>query len=105
MESLPPGIDPANTPIAPNPNGDPPNFIDPPSLGPAVLAVGLTLIISSSVFVTLRLITNFKTVGRLGLDDCPYISVYRQWLWHKAGYLISELTNTMLSQVSVSSPI
>ena len=73
MRSLPPGIDPLYIPFAPNPNGDPPNFIDPPSLAPVVLVVGVILIIISGILVTLRLGTNFKNTGKLGLDDCTYL--------------------------------
>lgn len=72
MDSLPSGIDPSTIPIASNPNGDPPNFIDSPSLAPAVLGVGIALIIISGIFVMLRLITNLNNTGKLALDDCMY---------------------------------
>lgn len=73
MEGIPPGVNPSTIPLAPNPNGGPPNFEDPPSLDSAVLGVGVTLIIISSLLVTLRLTTNFKNTGRLGLDDCTVL--------------------------------
>jgi len=70
MASLPPGVDPSQIPLAVNPNGDPPNFINPPSLAPAMLEVGVTLIIISRILVILRLVTNLKNTGKLGLNDC-----------------------------------
>ena len=63
-------IDPSNTPLATNPSGASPNFDNPPSLAGAVFAVGLTLSIISSVFVVIRLVTNYRALGRLGLADC-----------------------------------
>lgn len=76
MASLPPNVDPSKTPFARNPNGDPPNFLDPPTLAPAIFIVGLTLTIISGSLVILRLVTNFKTVGKWGLDDCISIPIY-----------------------------
>jgi hypothetical protein len=35
-------VDPATSPLTVNPSGDPPNFVDPPSLAGTVFAVGLT---------------------------------------------------------------
>lgn len=69
MDSLPPGIDFSKVPLALNPNGNPPNFVDPPSLDAVVLAVGITLIALSSCMLILRLFANFKHTGKLGLDD------------------------------------
>lgn len=57
-------------PLAPNPSGAPPDFFDSPSLLPAVLGVGLTMIITSGVLVTVRIFTNLKHAGKLGFDDC-----------------------------------
>lgn len=99
MDSLPPGIDPSTIPIAPNPNGDPPNFVDPPSLAPAVLGVGMALIIISGIFVMLRLITNLKNTGRLALDDCMYIfDAYGRT------QTLNEDANAMRLQIFVFSP-
>ena len=64
------GIDWSTIPIEPNPYGALPNFKDPPSLAPAVLAVGLSLTIVSMVVVSLRLFTNWRYTGRWCLDDC-----------------------------------
>jgi len=76
MDSPPPNVDPSKIPLALNPNGDPPNFIDPPTLAPAVLGVGVTLIIISGIFLILRLIANFKNTRKLGLDDCSFLPVH-----------------------------
>ncbi|KAI9644958.1 hypothetical protein NHQ30_006993 [Ciborinia camelliae] len=69
MDSLPAGVDLSTIPLAINPNGNPPNFINPPSLDSAVLGVGVTLIIISLSLLCIRLFTNLKTTGSLGLDD------------------------------------
>lgn len=76
MDSLPPNIDPSRIPIALNPNGDPPNFVDPPSLAHFISAVGMTLIVISALFVIVRLATNLKHTGKLGLDDCKWIQPF-----------------------------
>lgn len=80
MASLPPKVDPSKTSFAANPNGDPPNFLDPPSLAPDIFTVGLSLIIISGLIVILRLVTNAKIVGKWGLDDCMSIPVYLRYL-------------------------
>lgn len=68
--SLPPGTDLTKVGLQPNPNGQPPNLIDPPSRANLVLGIGLALSITSALFVSLRLGTNFKFSKKLGLDDC-----------------------------------
>lgn len=70
MDSLPPGTDLSNVPLAPNPSGAPPNFIDPPSLTPAFLGIGIAFIIVCSILIFLRLFTYLKTLGKVHLDDC-----------------------------------
>ena len=70
MESPTQGIDWSTIAIEPNPDGRPPNFKDPPSLAPAVLAVGLSLTIVSMAVESLRLFTNWRYTGRWSLDDC-----------------------------------
>jgi hypothetical protein len=64
------GIDPLDLALAPNPSGDPPNFIDPPSLEPAFLGVGISLMVISSILVTVRIYTNYRHTGKLYIDDC-----------------------------------
>ena len=70
MASLPPDIDLSTIPAAPNPSGGGPNFINPPTLAPAVTGAGITMIILSVFFVTSRLYSNLVAVRRLGWDDC-----------------------------------
>ncbi|CAG8981794.1 hypothetical protein HYALB_00004737 [Hymenoscyphus albidus] len=74
MSSIPSSTDLSKIPLALNPNGDPPNFNNPPSLEPAVLGVGISLMVISFSFLALRLFTNLKLVGKLGLDD--YLCVF-----------------------------
>ncbi|MCJ1325777.1 hypothetical protein MMC10_002440, partial [Thelotrema lepadinum] len=69
MESPTLGIDWSSIPVGPNPDGSPPNFIDPPSLAPAVFVVGLVLTIVSVTVVSLRLFTNWRYTGKWDLDD------------------------------------
>lgn len=57
-------------PIAPNPNGGPPNFADPPSLESTVLSLGLALICISMACLTLRLLSNYQRTSKFHLDDC-----------------------------------
>lgn len=70
MNTIPPGTDLSKVPLAPNPNGDAPNFVDPPSQAATVLAVGLPLAIISTHVVALRLATNYRSTRILGVDDC-----------------------------------
>lgn len=83
MQSLPPNIDLSKIPLELNPNGDPPNFVDPPSLAHVISAVGITLIVISSLCVVVRLATNFRYTGKLGLDDCKQIFALLSFSnWH-----------------------
>ena len=70
MAALPPGVDLSTIPIAPNPNGDPPNFIDPPNQEALVLAAGVPLVATACVFVTVRVFSNLRIAGKLPSDDC-----------------------------------
>jgi hypothetical protein len=70
LDALPPGFDLCTIPLAPNPNGSPPNFVDPPDRRLIPLGVGITFATISAVFVTLRLLTNFKVTRKLAADDC-----------------------------------
>ncbi|KXX83138.1 hypothetical protein MMYC01_200360 [Madurella mycetomatis] len=69
MDQPPPGIDPSNIPLAPNPNGDPPNFNSPESLQTTVLATGIAFILVSGICVVLRLYTGLKKSRKLFADD------------------------------------
>jgi hypothetical protein len=68
-QNIPPGTDLSKIPLAANPNGNPPNFADPPSQEVIAKAVGLPLAIIAFLFVLLRLISNFKMARKLSLDD------------------------------------
>lgn len=70
MASLTTTVNLSTIPIAPNPFGARPNFINPPTLAPAITGVGITMITLSVFFVTARLYANFYAVRRLGWDDC-----------------------------------
>jgi hypothetical protein len=69
-------MDPSTVPLAVNPSGAPPNFVDPPSLAGTVFAVGLTLSLVSTFFVSLRLYTNWINARRLVLADCTCLPTY-----------------------------
>lgn len=72
MDAIPLGTDLSSIPLAPNPNGNPPNFVNPPSQADALLGVGLLFIILSTLIVSLRLLTSYSTARRWGLDDCEW---------------------------------
>ena len=57
-------MDPNNMALMPNPSGAPPNFVDPPSLNGAVLGVGLSLVIVSTLCVSLRLYAKPQRPGK-----------------------------------------
>ncbi|EZF28575.1 hypothetical protein H101_07745 [Trichophyton interdigitale H6] len=67
-------MDPSKIPLAPNPSGGPSNFVDPPTLDSAIISLGAVLISTSMLCLTIRLITNYKHTGKLGLDD--YLCVF-----------------------------
>jgi hypothetical protein len=78
LTSLPPGTDLMTIPMAVNPHGQPPNFVDPPSLKTPMLNVGITLIVVSGPLLTLRLYANSKHSRKLYLDDskiCHFLIV------------------------------
>lgn len=57
------------------PAGVPPNgvynFVDPPTMAPAVIAVGIVLCVISTVFGAVRLYTN---KNRMHSADCEFIA-------------------------------
>ncbi|KAM7208247.1 hypothetical protein V8F20_001527 [Naviculisporaceae sp. PSN 640] len=67
--ALPPNVDLSTIPLAPNPNGDPPNFAAGESLYPTVIATGSIFITFSLILVALRVHTGLKKSGRLFADD------------------------------------
>ena len=68
--AIPPGADLSKIPSGVNPNGDPPNFTNPPNQENLVLAVGLPLVIISVVCVALRVTANLSIARKLLVDDC-----------------------------------
>ncbi|KAH6641949.1 hypothetical protein C7974DRAFT_301211 [Boeremia exigua] len=76
MDAIPPGTDLSRVPLMPNPNGDPPNFVNPPSLYSAGLGVGVTLMIMSGIMLVFRLAMNIKLSKKLCLDD--YLCIVAQ---------------------------
>lgn len=84
MAALPPGMDLSMISIAMNPSGDPPSFTNPPNYESLVLAVVLLLVITSTIFVALRVSTNLKVTGKLLIDDCESWCTEGNWcssLW------------------------
>lgn len=75
MDALPPGIDPSQVPLAKNPSGAPPNFVDPPSLLIAVQSVGIILAAISLMLVISRFILGHRLKRPFGLDDRTCYSV------------------------------
>lgn len=71
--ALPPGADLSKIPLMPNPNGDPPNFVNPPSRYPLAIGVGLPLAIISFLCLVLRILSSLKTMRKLVIDDCKPI--------------------------------
>jgi hypothetical protein len=70
--AIPPGTDLSTIPLAPNPNGSPPNFINPPNLIGTVQGVGITLAIIAGILLCLRLRIYTQMNKRLLLDDCKH---------------------------------
>ncbi|KAF7876408.1 hypothetical protein EAF04_001500 [Stromatinia cepivora] len=67
--NLPPGTDLTRVPLAVNPSGAPPNFVNPPSLIGTVQGVGIALAIVSFGMVCLRWRINLKHDHKITLDD------------------------------------
>ncbi|KAJ4368975.1 hypothetical protein N0V83_006057 [Neocucurbitaria cava] len=80
-------MDLSKIPLAPNPNGSPPNFIDPPSLEPAFLGVGISLITLSAILLSIRILANYKHAGKLWVDDflciIAWVSSVGYWILFK----------------------
>ena len=67
---IPPGTDLSKVPLLPNPDGSPPNFVNPPSLKVATYSVSVILMVATIGLVLLRLRTNLKLHKKFGVDDC-----------------------------------
>lgn len=72
-DALPPGVSYDQMPLAANPSGEPPNFVNPPSLLPVVQGIGITLgFIALGLLVTRMLIMR-RSRRPFGLDDASVI--------------------------------
>ncbi|KAK4197157.1 hypothetical protein QBC40DRAFT_286089 [Triangularia verruculosa] len=76
MDALPPGVPLEQIPLAANPNGDPPNFVDPPSLLAAVQAVGIILGFFALILLVTRLVIVHRAKRKFGLDDASAILAF-----------------------------
>jgi hypothetical protein len=70
LKGIPPGADLSKIPLAKNPDGSPPNFMDPPSLVAEAYSVILILMITSFTIMALRLYSNILSHRKLLVDDC-----------------------------------
>lgn len=77
MDQLPPGVDLSKIPLSPPPKGLVSNFINPPSLAPVAEVVGGLLIAIETILVLLRTCTNWKSFGKLRLEDC----MWKAFIW------------------------
>lgn len=66
--NIPPGVDPSKSPAAIPPPGVNPNFVDPPSLKAAALAISIALMAIATILVAVRLFVRVKD-KKLGIDD------------------------------------
>jgi len=69
---MPPGTNLSKIPLIPHPDGHPSNLINminPTLKTTTVFAVGIAMIIISTLCLTVRLITNLHYIKRLKIDD------------------------------------
>lgn len=67
---IPQGLDLSQVPLAANPSGAPPNFIDPPSFAHLIYGLVDTLMAITILFVALRIMSTFNKKNSLKADDC-----------------------------------
>ena len=72
--ALPPGTDLSTIPAGIPPPGVIPNFVNPPSLVPAVFGINITFMVITAIFVSARLTVNLTSKRKTGIDDCMFIS-------------------------------
>lgn len=73
-------MDPSKIPLAPNPNGDPPNFNGGPNLETTILATGMLLVLFSASAVAIRFYTGFNLSQKYFIDDC---TIYTEKICHQ----------------------
>lgn len=69
MSMLPPGVPLSQIPLAVNPDGSPPNFVNPESLAPQVATVGIVFGILATIFVGIKVFHYATSPRGLGIDD------------------------------------
>jgi hypothetical protein len=69
--SIPPGMDLSKIPAAPPPPGVQSNFVDPPSLVPAIITVNLIMILWATSFVSMRLWIKRRGLGSGDCESMP----------------------------------
>ena len=62
-------------PVDPPPSGLSPNFLDPQTLAPTIVAVSVVMMTWTLLFVIIRLYANFHAPRGLGIDDCKISSI------------------------------
>ena len=67
------GLDLTKIPLVKPPPGTKTNFVNPPSLAPAIIGVSVLMIILTVSFVILRLYSNLHAARTFGLDDCTFL--------------------------------
>ena len=64
----------ADIPAAPPPPGVIPNYVNPYSEGPVLIIVGSIFVAIMLLFVSVRIYTKVKIVGKSSPDDCMSVS-------------------------------
>lgn len=67
---IPPGTDLSQIPFVANPDGSPPNFVDPPSLKAVTYAVTIILMVISFLLVLFRVRIHLAGHSKFAFDDC-----------------------------------
>jgi hypothetical protein len=70
LYTVPSGVDLSKIPLRPNPDGSPPNFINPPSLASTTYGLVSLLVVLSGAVLSLRILSALKQYGRCRIDDC-----------------------------------
>lgn len=74
--SLPPIIDLSKIPLMKPPPGEVSNFINPPSIGNAIIIVQVVFLTLMLGFVALRIYTRGFLNRSLGWDDCKHFAEF-----------------------------
>lgn len=85
-------VDLSTIPLLANPDGSPPNFVDPPSLKATTYTVTIILMVASFMLVSLRLRANLKLYHKFAIDD--YFCVVAWVLATVYGIIVITSTST-----------